>query len=100
MSISLEKKTIFFKSFSIMLLFHGDFFYEICKFMLQIYAHSIQEGKNECFGYKNKCSHLCFALPGKNFKCGCPDNMIEQNNECLCEGKIKPFANNTCPKGN
>ncbi|XP_075232916.1 sortilin-related receptor-like [Lycorma delicatula] len=64
---------------------------------IKVYAHSVQEGNNTCGNKHNACSHLCFALPDNKHRCLCPDDMVQSGNSCLCEGNVKPFANNTCP---
>ncbi|XP_071441297.1 sortilin-related receptor-like isoform X2 [Hetaerina americana] len=64
---------------------------------LKIYAHSVQEGVNPCSNGSAICPFICVGMPKGGHRCLCPDNMIERNNECLCPGLEKPFANGTCP---
>lgn len=65
---------------------------------LKVYAHSLQEGTNECKVKNRPCSHLCFAHPDKQFSCLCPDSMELRNGDCYCAGGVKPNPNDTCPE--
>lgn len=67
-------------------------------FFFQIFAHSFQEGTNQCGDANtNNCSHLCMGGPGGTHNCLCPDNMIMEKGVCYCPGKKEPDSNGACP---
>lgn len=65
---------------------------------LKVYAHSLQEGTNECKIKNQPCSHLCFARSNKQYSCLCPDVMELKNGDCYCANGVKPNPNDTCPE--
>lgn len=65
---------------------------------LKVYAHSLQEGTNECKVKNQPCSHLCFAQSNKQYSCLCPDGMELKNGDCYCARGVKPNPNDTCPE--
>lgn len=61
---------------------------------LKVFAHSLQEGRNNCSG--SPCQFICVSKP-RGYKCLCPDGMVESVGKCLCPGNVEPL-NMTCPK--
>lgn len=63
---------------------------------LKVYAHSMQEGVNQCLNAT--CSHICVGAPKLGHTCLCPDGMEMKGTTCVCPGGIEPYNNKTCPK--
>lgn len=62
---------------------------------LKIYAHSLQEGTNNCTNVSGP--FICVGTPtGASYLC--PDGLEFKNNTCICPGDLTPFENMTCPQ--
>lgn len=66
---------------------------------IKIFAHSIQEGSNNCLVDGKKCPYACVGMPGNRHMCLCPDGMerSEPKGDCVCPGGSLP-TNKTCPQ--